>query len=383
MLYHLLYKLSKIYDHIEFFSIFNVFGYITFRAVISFIITFVLCLILFPKFITLLNNWKAKQVIRDDGPSTHVKKTGTPTMGGLLIIISILTATAVCGNFKNTYILIILFATVSFGLIGFLDDYLKITKKTSDGLHAKFKLISQIIVSFIVSYSIYCILGKDFIYITVPFFKNLRINLNTFVFYLPLLGGIKFNLGLILYILFSMFIIVGTSNAVNITDGLDGLASGLLIAVASTFGLLSYLSGHEGFAKYLLIDFLPLSGELLVYCMALIGGLCGFLWFNCHPASIFMGDTGSISFGGIIGTIALMIKQELLLAVIGGVFAAEMMSVIIQILYFKMTKKRFFKMAPLHHHFELKGWPESKVIARFWIAGGILAVIALGTLKLR
>ena len=360
MLYHFIYKLSK------WFIGFNVFGYITFRSVIAFVISFVFCIIFFPAFIKFLTKWKLNQIIREEGPKSHNVKTGTPTMGGLLVVISILISLLVCGNFSNLYIWIILFATVTFALIGFIDDYLKISKKTSEGLQAMIKLASQVIAATIISVSIYLILGKDFTYITVPFFKNLKLYLNSY-----------------LYILFGIFIIVSFSNAVNITDGLDGLASGLLIAVTSTLGVLSYLIGHETFAKYLLLDYLPLSGELLIYCFALTGGLCGFLWFNSHPAEIFMGDTGSLCFGGIIGTLALMIKQELLLVIAGGVFVAETFSVIIQVINYKLTKKRFFLMAPIHHHFELKGWTESKVIARFWIIGGILAILALGSLKLR
>ncbi len=361
MLYHLVFQLSKK------FTFFNVFGYITFRSVIAFILTFTLCVIFFPIFIKFLRKWKANQIIRDYGPKSHqVNKLGIPTMGGFLVIVSILFSLLISGNFSNLYIWIIVFATVTFAIIGFLDDYLKVSKKTPDGLHAKIKLISQILAAAIISIAIYLILGKDFAYVNIPFSKNYEIYL----------GGI-------IYVSFGTFIIVASSNAVNITDGLDGLASGLLIAVASTFGVLSYLTGHETFAKYLYLDFLPLSQELLVYCFALIGGLCGFLWFNSHPAQIFMGDTGSLCFGGIIGTMALMIKQELLLVISGGVFVAETISVIIQVLYYKATKKRFFLMAPLHHHFELKGWEESKIIARFWIIGGFLAVIALGSLKLR
>ena len=360
MLYHFIFPISKWITGL------NVFGYITFRSVIAFITTFLLCVIFFPIFIKILIKWKANQIIREEGPKSHNSKTGTPTMGGFLVIVSMLISLLICGNFKNLYILIILFATITFAIIGFVDDYLKISKKTSDGLHGRIKLISQILVATIISVAIYIILGREFAYINIPFLKNVRIDLGG-AFYIP----------------FGIFVIVATSNAVNITDGLDGLASGLLIVVTMTFGVLCYLSGHEPLASYLYIDFLPLSSELLVYCFAFIGGLCGFLWYNSHPAQVFMGDTGSICFGGIIGTIALMIKQELLLAIIGGVFAAETLSVIIQVFYYKTTKKRFFLMAPLHHHFELKGWAESKVITRFWIIGGILAILALGSLKLR
>lgn len=360
MLYHILFPISK------WFTAFNVFGYITVRSVIAFIITFLLCVTLFPFYIKMMNKKNASQIIRKEGPKSHSSKIGTPTMGGLLVVICLLIALLITGNFNNLYILIMLFATIAFAIIGFIDDFLKIYKKTPDGLHGKFKFISQVIIASLITLAIYKILGKEFAHIRVPFFKDVSIDLGWF-FYIP----------------FGVFIIVGTSNAVNITDGLDGLASGLLIAVTSTFGVLSYLTGHKEIASYLYIDFLPLSGELFVYCFALIGGLSGFLWFNSYPAQIFMGDTGSICFGGMIGTLALMIKQELLLAIIGGVFVAEVLSVIIQVGIFKLTKKRVFLMAPLHHHFELKGWQESKVIARFWIIGGILAVIALGSLKLR
>jgi phospho-N-acetylmuramoyl-pentapeptide-transferase len=359
MLYHFLYPLSK------YITGFNVFYYITFRSVIAFLISFIICIIFFPAFIKKLLAIKAKQVIRTDGPATHQAKVGTPTMGGLLIIISMLISMAVCGNFSNLYILIILFATVSFGIIGFLDDYLKISRKSSAGLQAKFKLITQFLAATAITTAIYLILGDKMTYLSVPFLKNFDVHISW------------------LYIPFGILLIVFTSNAVNLTDGLDGLASGLLISVVITFGILSYIIGHKDFAQYLYLDFIPMSSELLVYCFAFIGGLCGFLWFNCHPAEIFMGDAGSLSFGGIIGTMALMVKQELLLFIVGGVFFAEAVSVMIQVIYFKFTKKRVFLMAPLHHHFELKGWKESKVITRFWIIGGILAIITIGSLKLR
>lgn len=359
MLYHFIYPLSK------YFTGLNIFYYITFRSVIAFMITFTICLLVFPWFIKVMKQWKANQIIRDEGPESHKIKVGTPTMGGLLVIISVIFSLLICGNFSNLYILIILFCTISFGIIGFFDDYLKISRKSSDGLHGKFKLISQLLLAVIISTAIYIILGKEAAYLNVPFLKDVKIPLG------------------ILYIPFGTFVIVAFSNAVNLTDGLDGLAGGLLIAVFATFGVLSYIIGHKKIAEYLYLDFIGMSGELLVYCFAVIGGLCGFIWYNSHPAEIFMGDTGSLSFGGIVGTMALMIKQELLLAIVGGVFVAETMSVIIQVVSYKLTGKRVFKMAPLHHHFELKGWDESKVIARFWIVGGIMAVIAMGSLKIR
>jgi len=359
MLYHFLYSLTK------WITGFNIFGYITFRSVIAFLISFIICLAFFPWFIEKMKRWKASQIIRVEGPQSHQIKVGTPTMGGFLVIIAIVISLLVCGNFNNLYILVILFATISFGIVGFFDDYLKITKKSSDGLQARFKLVSQILLATIISTAIYFIMGDKMAYLTIPFIKSFKLSISFF------------------YIPFGVFLIVGFSNAVNLTDGLDGLAGGLLIAVVATFGLLSYVTGHKELSTYLYLDFIPISAELLVYCFAFIGGLCGFLWFNSHPAEIFMGDTGSLSFGGIIGTMALMIKQELLLPIVGGVFVAETLSVIIQVTSYKLTKKRVFLMSPLHHHFELKGWKESKVIARFWIIGGILAVIAIGSLKLR
>lgn len=359
MLYHFLYSLKK------YFSFLNVFGYITFRSVVAFILSFLIAIIFFPLLIDAMKKWKASQIIRDDGPQSHQGKSGTPTMGGVLVVISIVISMIICGNFNNLFIIILLGATILFAFIGFLDDYLKISKKSSAGLHAKFKLISQIIVALIISILIYIIFGPSSSKIYVPFLKNVFIDIS------------------ILYIPFGVFFIVGFSNAVNLTDGLDGLAAGLLVPVFATFGLLSYITGHKEIAEYLYISYLPLSSEVLVYCLAAIGGIVAFLWYNAHPAQIFMGDTGAISLGGIIGTIAMMIKQELLLVIIGGVFVMETLSVIIQVISYKTRKKRVFLMAPLHHHFELKGWKESKVITRFWIIGGILAIIAIGSLKLR
>lgn len=359
MLFHLLFPLSKYYTFL------NVFGYITFRSAFAFIMSFILSLILFPVFIKKMRAWKASQIIREDGPESHMSKVGTPTMGGVVVIFVSLLTMLVCGNFYNLYILVLLFCTISFGIVGMIDDYLKLSRRSSDGLHAKFKLISQILLGLIITLCIYFIMGKSAGEITIPFVKSFRLDIS--VFYIP----------------FGVFLITGFSNAVNLTDGLDGLAGGLLMIVFATFGLLSYISGHKEIAEYLILDYLPQSSEVLVYCFAMLGGLCGFLWFNTHPADIFMGDTGSLSFGGIIGTIAMMIRQELLLGIIGGVFVAETLSVIIQVISYKKTGKRVFLMAPLHHHFELKGWHESKIITRFWIIGAILAVVALGSLKLR
>lgn len=359
MFFHFLYGLKKYVGFL------NVFGYITFRSVLAFIISFIIAIIFFPKFIDIMKRWKASQIIREEGPLSHIAKTGTPTIGGILVVISIVISMIICGNFSNLFIIILIIATILFAFIGFLDDYLKISKKSSEGLHAKFKLISQILVALIITVLIYIIFGKNSSKIAIPFLKNVFIDISFF------------------YIPFGVFFIVGFSNAVNLTDGLDGLAAGLLVPVFGTFGLLSYITGHKEIAEYLYIPYLPLASEVLVYCFASIGGIVAFLWFNAHPAQIFMGDTGSLSFGGIIGTIALMIKHELLLIIIGGVFIMEIFSVIIQVLSYKIRKKRVFLMSPLHHHFELKGWQESKIITRFWILGGIFAIIAIGSLKLR
>ncbi|HBD96164.1 MAG: phospho-N-acetylmuramoyl-pentapeptide-transferase [Spirochaetes bacterium GWF1_31_7] len=359
MLYHILYPLSK------YVTFFNVFGYITVRAATAFVISFILSLVLFPPFIRKMKAWKASQIIRTDGPESHLIKVGTPTMGGLVVIVVAIITMVLCGNLSNLYILVLLFCTISFGIIGMIDDFLKLSKKSSDGLHAKFKLISQIILALIVTLCIYFIMGKSAGEISIPFVKSFKLDIS--IFYIP----------------FGVFLITGFSNAVNLTDGLDGLAGGLLMLVFATFGLLSYIFGHKEIADYLLVDYLPQASEVLVYCFAMLGGLIGFLWFNSHPADIFMGDTGSLSFGGIIGTIAMMIRQEFLLGIVGGVFVAETLSVIIQVISYKRTGKRVFLMAPLHHHFELKGWHESKIITRFWIIGAILAVVALSSLKLR
>ncbi len=361
MLYHLIYPMAEV------FKPFNVFGYITVRAAIAFFVSFVMALILFPPFIKKMRQVKANQIIRTDGPESHLEKVGTPTMGGLVVIVVVLVTMLICGRLDNLYTILLVFCTLSFGVVGVLDDYLKLSRKSSDGLHAKFKLISQVCIAFIISTSIYLIFGREQGgVVSIPFFKSLKIDLS---------WG---------YILFGVFLIVGSSNAVNLTDGLDGLAGGLLLPVFITYGFLSYILGHKELAEYLFLDYLNISSEVLVYCLAMIGGLCGFLWYNAHPAEIFMGDTGSLSFGGIIGTIAMMTKHELLLAIVGGVFVAEALSVIIQVGSYKLRGgKRVFLMAPLHHHFELKGLKENKVITRFWIVGALLAVAALSTLKLR
>jgi phospho-N-acetylmuramoyl-pentapeptide-transferase len=359
MIYHLLYPLYTK------FSAFNVFRYITFRTIYAVLTAFLICFLLGPWVIRKLTQLQVGQHIRDEGPKEHQKKTGTPTMGGTLIVFSLIITTLLWSNLSNFYIWILLLATLGFALIGFTDDYLKQIKKHNMGLIPRNKFILQSSLALIISTLIY--ISPDFSSILiVPFFKNISPDLGIF------------------YILFSAFVIVGTSNAVNLTDGLDGLAIGPTIIVAVTYMIFAYVAGNIKFAEYLQIPHVPGSGEAVIFCGCLVGAGLGFLWFNAYPAQIFMGDTGSLSLGGIIGTVAVITKQELLLVIVGGLFVMEALSVIFQVCFFKITKgKRIFKMAPLHHHFELKGWPEPKVIVRFWIIAVALALISLSTLKLR
>ena len=305
------------------------------------------------------------QYIQSDGPKAHHKKAGTPTMGGILVIFAILIATLLWTNLTNYFIWIVIFVTVSFGFIGFLDDYLMQIKKRNKGLKAFAKFILQAIIALIAGLLIY--LCPDFsTNVTIPFFKDLS----------PYLGW-----G---YILFAAFIIVGTSNAVNLTDGLDGLAVGATMIATVTYMVFAYTAGHIKMANYLQINYVAGSGELTVFCGAMAGACLGFMWFNSYPAQIFMGDVGSLTLGSALGTVAVITKQEILLVIVGGLFVIEALSVIFQVSFFKITKgRRIFRMAPLHHHFELKGWSEPKVIVRFWIIALILALFSLSTLKLR
>lgn len=361
MFYHLFYPLSADY------SVFNVFRYITFRSAWAGITALLLCLLIAPLLIRFLQRLQIGEKIRDDGPERHLSKSGTPTMGGLLILFAFILSTLLWANLSNIYIWVVLVTAVGFGLIGLYDDILKFRK--GDGLRARSKLMLQILLSvgvgvFLVYYDP---ARTDYASrLFVPFFKD----------FTPDLGW-----G---YLVFIVFIIVGTSNAVNLTDGLDGLAIGPIIIATVTFTGIVYLTGHFKFAEYLNIQHIREAGELAVLTSALVGASLGFLWYNTYPAQIFMGDVGSLSLGGVLGTIACISKQELLLIPIGGIFVIEALSVIIQVGYFKYTGgKRFFKMAPLHHHFEQLGWPEPKVIVRFWIVAAILAIASLSTLKLR
>ena len=342
MLYHLLTPLS------DFFSLFNLFEYITFRAVTAAIIALIISFIIGPWIIHILHKKQIGEVIHQRGPESHMKKRGTPTMGGVIILTAVLLPTLLLAKLNNPLVQIIIFATLWMGLIGFIDDYLKVVKKFSLGLIARYKLIGQILLGCIVSYWIFQI--PDYIGFatktTVPFFKNVEIDLG------------------FLYPMMVILVITGTSNAVNLTDGLDGLLAGLLAISFSVFSAITYITGRVDFSDYLNILYIPNAGELTIFASAMAGACIGYLWFNSHPAEIFMGDTGSLSAGAALGTLAVLLKKELLLLIIGGVFVWEAMSVIIQISYYKYTQfydgegRRFFNMAPIHHHFELKGWPE-------------------------
>jgi phospho-N-acetylmuramoyl-pentapeptide-transferase len=359
MLYHLLYPLHKTI------SVFNVFRYITFRTIYASLTAFLICFLLGPWVIRKLSHLQIGQYIREDGPETHHKKAGTPTMGGTLIIFSIIVSTLLWTNLTNYYIWIVLLVTIGYGGIGFIDDYLMQIKKRSKGLSVKNKFLLQAILAIVTGILVYS--SPDFsTRVTVPFFKNIS----------PDLGW-----G---YVLFAALVIMGTSNAVNLTDGLDGLAIGPLIIVAATYMVFAYVAGHIKIADYLQINYVAKGGEIAIFCGALAGSGLGFLWFNTYPAQIFMGDVGSLALGAAVGTVAVITKQEILLALVGGLFVIEALSVIFQVGFFKMTNgRRIFKMAPLHHHFELKGWPEPKVIVRFWIIAIALALLSMSTLKLR
>jgi phospho-N-acetylmuramoyl-pentapeptide-transferase len=359
MLYHLLYPLHTTL------SVFNVFRYITFRTIYASLTAFFICFLLGPWMIRKLSGMQVGQYIRDDGPQSHLAKAGTPTMGGLLILFSIVASTLLWSDLTNHFVWIMLFVVIGYGLVGFADDYLMQVKKRSKGLSVRRKFILQFGLALIIGYLVY--ISPDFsTQVTIPFFKKLS----------PDLGW-----G---YIIFAALVIVAASNAVNLTDGLDGLAIGPVIIAASTYMIFAYVAGHIKIADYLQINYVSGSGEVAVFCGTLAGAGMGFLWFNSYPAQIFMGDVGSLSLGAALGTVAVITKQEILLVLVGGLFVIEALSVIFQVSFFKMTSgRRILRMAPLHHHFELKGWPEPKVIVRFWIIAIALALLAMSTLKLR
>ena len=359
MLYHFLYPLNTL------FAGFNVFRYITFRTIGAAVTAFLFFVLVAPAFIRFIRNLHIGQVVRNDGPETHLKKEGIPTMGGMLLIFTIINTTLLWANLSNRYVWVILGVTLWFGLIGAIDDFRKITINNSKGLSARGKLLLQVVGALLLGVILYSHPNFDG-HLSVPFFKALKPDLGWF------------------YVIFAMFVIVGSSNAVNHTDGLDGLAAGPIIITGSVYLVFSYLAGHAVLSNYLQIPFVPGSGELAVYCGALVGSALGFLWFNAYPAQMFMGDVGSLAMGGTLGTIAIITKQEILLAIVGGIFVMEALSVIIQVGFFKISGgKRVFLMAPFHHHFEKKGWAEPKVVVRFWIISIILALLALATLKLR
>jgi phospho-N-acetylmuramoyl-pentapeptide-transferase len=355
--------LEFLYPLVKYFRPFNVFQYLTFRAAYAALTTLLICYMAGPGIITALRRLKVGQSIRLDGPETHFKKAGTPTMGGILIILSMVVSILLWQDLKNRNIWLLTGSFVALGLIGFLDDYLKVTKHNSDGLPAWAKLAGQFAVAVTVVLILYFSRNEETTILYIPFFKNPVCDLG------------------VLWIPFAVLLIVGESNAVNLSDGLDGLAAGLLLFVFIALSLLSYLSGRADYSDYLGIPFISGAGDVTVFCLAAAGACVGFLWFNAHPAEVFMGDVGALSLGGVIAVISLLIKKEILVLIIGGVFVLEAASVIIQVLSYKIRKKRVFLMSPIHHHFEKAGWDETKVVIRFWILGGLFAIIALSTLK--
>ena len=354
-------------NYVELFSFLNVFKYITFRTGLAVFTSLVIVLLIGGPFIKLFSDRKILNPIRDDGPSDHIiKKIGTPTMGGVIILIGLLISVIFWGDLKNIYVLFCLYIVLSFGLLGAFDDYKKIKHGNSSGISSKLKLIIQILLSMLgIVILTYFVEYDEFRNLYFPFFKNLIINLGWF------------------FIPFSIFVIVGSSNAVNLTDGLDGLATVPVILVAGCFAFISYVTGNIVFSEYLQITYIDGTGEIAIFCGAIIGACLGFLWFNAPPAKIFMGDTGSLSLGGSLGAVGIITKHEIVLAITGGLFVLEALSVMVQVISFRLTGKRIFRMAPIHHHFEKKGWPESTVVIRFWIISIILAMIGLATLKLR
>ena len=377
MLYWLLYE--QLYPAI---SPFRVFRYVTSRAMFASLTSLFLCILLGPYVIRKLAELKLGQHIRDDGPSGHHRKAGTPTMGGVLIIISIVIPTLLWADLRQTYPWLALFSLLAFGAIGFIDDWAKIKKKRNLGLTAKSKFGLQMLVAWILTAALAWMQsqGQYSTTLNVPFFKQFTPDLLLHGF---MNSPTTWLLAFIPFYIFFVFVVVGSSNAVNIADGLDGLAIGLMVISAGALTVLAYTSGHREFAEYLQLARNPRTAELTIFCGSMTGASLGFLWWNCHPASVFMGDVGSLSLGGAMGVVAVLIKQEILLIFIAGMFVFELLSVILQVGSYKLRKKRIFRMAPVHHHFEALGWPEEKIIIRFWITGLVLALFALTTLKLR
>ncbi|MEX2572126.1 MAG: phospho-N-acetylmuramoyl-pentapeptide-transferase [Gemmatimonadota bacterium] len=368
MLYHFLVPLS------EYHIVFNLFAYQTFRAAGAVVTAFLVAFYLGPPIIRRLRMLKVGQVVRAEGPQTHLGKSGTPTMGGVLIVLATVIPTLLWAELTNGFILTALVVLVWLGALGFMDDYLKVVRKKTEGLIGRYKIVGQVAVGLLLGgcLLIFSLSDVPATWTQIPFFKTLHVDFAWWA-----------------YLLWVAFIITGSSNAVNLTDGLDGLAAGLSAIAATTFGVFAYVMGRVDTADYLNLFYLPGAGELAIFCVALAGGCIGFLWYNAHPAEVFMGDTGSLAIGGVLGAIAVLIRAEFLLAIIGGVFVLEALSVASQTVYFKWTRrrtghgKRIFRMAPLHHHFEQIGWHESKVIIRFWILGIVFAMVAFATLKIR
>jgi phospho-N-acetylmuramoyl-pentapeptide-transferase len=345
---------------------FRVLHYLTFRAILGVLTALVISLLIGPVMIKKLTRNKIGQSVRDDGPQSHFSKSGTPTMGGAMILFAVAISTLLCADLSNRYIWVVLIVTLAHGVIGFVDDYRKVLLGNSDGLSAKAKYFWQSVVALGAALYLYntAQLAAE-TQLIFPFFKNITLEMG---------WG---------YVVLTYFVIVGSSNAVNLTDGLDGLAIMPTVMIAAALAIFAYLSGHSNFAQYLQIPHLPKSGELMVFCAALVGSGLGFLWFNAYPAMVFMGDVGALALGAALGVVAVLVRQEIVLVIMGGIFVMETVSVIIQVASYKTRKKRVFLMAPIHHHFELKGWPEPRVIVRFWIISVVLVLIGLSTLKLR
>lgn len=350
----------------QFDSGFNVFSYLTLRAILSTLTALLIAILIGPKMIRYLQRMQIGQTVRDDGPQSHLSKSGTPTMGGLLILAAIVVSGLLWADLTNRYVLVTLTVVVAYGIIGFVDDYRKVIRKDSKGLIARWKYFWQSVVALGVAFYLYSSATMSAeTSLLVPFFKEV----------FPQLGAF--------FIVITYFAIVGTSNAVNLTDGLDGLAIVPTILVAGAFAIFAYVTGNANFAEYLNIPHIPLTSELVIVCTAMVGAGLGFLWFNTYPAQVFMGDVGSLALGGTLGVLAVLVRQELVLIIMGGVFVMETVSVILQVGSYKLRGQRIFRMAPIHHHYELKGWPEPRVIVRFWIISIILVLVGLATLKLR
>lgn len=349
----------------QYVSGFNIFSYLTFRSILAILTSLMFSLWMGPKLIRYLQNMQIGQTVRDDGPQSHLSKSGTPTMGGILILASIALSTLLWADLSNHYVVVTLFVLLSFGFVGFVDDYRKVIRKDSAGLIARWKYFWQSAIALGVAFYLYAVSQPNETVLVVPFFKDI----------LPQLG--------LLYIALVYFTVVGSSNAVNLTDGLDGLAIVPTIMVAGALGLVAYISGNVNFSAYLHLPYLPLASELTVVCLAIFGAGLGFLWFNTYPAQVFMGDVGSLALGACLGIIAVLVRQEILLVIMGGVFVMETLSVILQVGSYKLRGQRIFRMAPIHHHYELKGWPEPRVIVRFWIISLVLVLVGLATLKIR